>query len=1012
MAQSRGGHSESNDGLRVDCGDLSLQARSLWAKTGGGDESHLWSPLYVHLLDSFNVAGLLWDEWLSESTRTYLAQSLGADEIIARTLLCWLAGVHDIGKATPSFQCKVPQRAEPVMSSGLHVPRRELAKPFAHAFMGEVILRRWLQETRGWAAADARDRHLVAAVEYASVVGAHHGSTPSTSNKDLSDIERHSNISPNEALGDTAWQAVQHELLAFVFSVGHVEACEDALMHARLPTTTLVLLNGLVIMADWIASNVSLFPLVAGISSIAMSRRRARKGWESLALPGPWQPLSLVGLSDEELFHSRFGTLPRSAHLLDAQKVTVQAARSMEEPGLLIVEAPMGSGKTEASLLGAEVLASRFGEGGVIYLLPTMATSNAMFARVEHWLEAVPDARGATRRSMQLLHSKAELNSDFARLQTWNATWMGDDSGTGEGLVAHQWFGGRKRGMLASFVVGTVDQLLMAALKVRHVQLRQLGLAGKVVIIDEVHAYDAYMSVYLDRVLDYLGAYGVPVILLSATLPPSRREELIRAYRGEDGDASSAQPLATSREVARRGRMRSSKRAEVPPPPRDGHGNPSYPLITVSSRDRNQAPRYLACPPSDRQKRVQISFIDEGDDALLALLKELLADGGCACVLRDTVGRAQETYDLLRGSFGNDVLLVHSRFLAIDRAANDARLLRLLGPDAADRPKRLIVVGTQVIEQSLDIDFDVMVSDIAPIDLLLQRMGRLHRHERGICQASRPTRLLQARCFITGCVDWSSEPPEMERGIVSVYEKALLWRSILAIEERMADGVATICLPLDIAPLVEEVYESKAKAPEGWRAALGEADKELLEHQLEKKKDAETWLLGKPQNSRRCRGLDSWLDASAIKSDERARVAVRDTQDSIEVVVVQRIKGYLYTFPGIEHDESGRPLPQRSLGTGIDIPDDEAARLAALCTVNLPPRLNQSWIAADVIDVLERSGRFDGWQESRWLRGVLPLVLDEKCEAVLSVTEKSYILRYTHDRGLELDMYDPKEEEA
>lgn len=85
---------------------------------------------------------------------------------------------------------------------------------------------------------------------------------------------------------------------------------------------------------------------------------------------------------------------------------------------------------------------------------------------------------------------------------------MGDDAkkSVEEDVTAHQWFGGRKRGLLSSFVVGTVDQLLMAALKARHVQLRHLGLAGKVVIIDEVHAYDAYMNVYLDRVLTWLGA--------------------------------------------------------------------------------------------------------------------------------------------------------------------------------------------------------------------------------------------------------------------------------------------------------------------------------------------------------------------------------------------------------------------------------------------------------------------------------------------------------------------------
>ena len=114
---------------------------------------------------------------------------------------------------------------------------------------------------------------------------------------------------------------------------------------------------------------------------------------------------------------------------------------------------------------------------------------------------------------------------------------------------------------------------------------------------------------------------------------------------------------------------------------------------------------------------VVVRGIDDDDATLVALLDELLSGGGCACVLRNTVARAQGTYGELKRAFGDScVKLVHSRFIATDRMANDAELLRLLGPDSSGRPGKLIVVGTQVIEQSLDIDFDVMVTDIAPVD--------------------------------------------------------------------------------------------------------------------------------------------------------------------------------------------------------------------------------------------------------------------------------------------------------
>lgn len=984
--EAMSGQRDSFDRQAGPHGLLSPQARSLWAKTGSGESSHLWSPLYVHLLDSSFVAGLLWDEWLGEAVRRDITRELGGNMAAARALACWLAGVHDIGKATPSFQSKVRDRAERVMGTGLAVPSMRGVKPYSHAWMGELIMRRWLSEERGWADYDRGGKGLTAAIEYASVVGGHHGAPPSS--LDLKEIDDHQRHAPNEAMGNDVWREVQREMLEFVSSFSGFGCFEETLMRARLSTTSLVLLNGIVIMADWIASNADFFPLVGSLGSVDDAERRAREGWRRLALPGPWHPVPADGQTPDALFRARFPDLPASARLREVQRAALGAAVSIDEPGLIIIEAPMGSGKTEASLLCAEVLASRFSEGGVCYLLPTMATSNAMFSRIERWLEGVPDARGHARQSMQLMHSKAELNADFTRLRHWGGTWMGDAGGTAEDVMAHEWFGGRKRGLLASFVVGTVDQLLMAALKARHVQLRQLGLAGKVVVIDEVHAYDAYMSVYLDRVLDYLGAYGAPVVLLSATLPPSRREQLVRAYRGEEGLS---------------GGRTSRRSVPVPPAPRDAGGVSAYPLVTASSHDRGKVPTYFPCDRGDRRVDVEVDFLEDGDDALVGLLEGLLAEGGCACVLRDTVGRAQHTFDVLRTTFGDDLILVHSRFVAADRAANDERLLRLLGPASSERPQRLVVVGTQVLEQSLDIDFDVMVTDVAPIDLLLQRMGRLHRHSRGEGQSERPSLLRRARCFITGCDDWLASPPRMARGIEHVYESALLLRSVAALEARMADGAFTVTLPTDIAPLVEEVYEERRDIPEQWQQDYEKACKALDEHRDEKRRRAETWLLGRPQNARRCRGLDDWLNNSLPSGmgGDVERAAVRDTQDSIEVVVVQRREGVLYTLEGVSRDGAGTQSPSLRLGTGTEAPDDEAARLAARCTVSLPPMLCAPRIAHDVVAALETSGNFDGWQESRWLRGMLPLVLDMDGKGEIRAGGRMFRLRYTHERGLE-----------
>lgn len=981
---------------------LGLQARMLWAKTdmGNDEQRGAWSPLYVHMADSAHVARHLWHEWLSVAERRIVIGAVNGNEATAEALVIWLAGVHDIGKATPNFQCKVSDRAEEVSTTGLDVPSLQLmhGESRPHAFMGEVILDDWLSE-RGWKYPST----------YSCIVGGHHGAPPSSDGVlyGINGLKTASLNFPNEILGDSEWRLVQDELLDWMSVYSGMDMCEAELRACGLFQPVEVLLTGLVIMADWIASNTDFFPLSDGPVEMDDLCDRADLAWERLALPSVWQASELeLGGSDaaERLFHKRFADLPREARLRPAQEAAVKAALHMDEPGLIIIEAPMGNGKTEASLLCAEILARRFGDGGIAYLLPTMATSNAMFSRVESWLELLAQASDVPPQTMQLLHSKAALNPDYARLRRWHGGWMGDGGsldGEDERVIAHQWLGGRKRGLLASFVVGTVDQLLMAALKTRHVQLRHLGLAGKVVVIDEVHAYDAYMSTYLKRVLTWLGAYGVPTILLSATLPPERRMELMHAYRGHDGSS----------------RGRPSKRRDIRPAPRLPSGKPAYPLVTSLARDKDVLPSYEACAIAGAGTDVCLDFLPDDDETLVQTLSDLLSEGGCACVLRDTVARAQATYRMLRESLCGvldeaQVRLMHSRFIAADRLGNDAELLKLLGPDSSMRPSKLIVVGTQVIEQSLDIDFDVMITDIAPVDLLLQRMGRLHRHARGKGQCERPERLRRACCYVTGAEDWTVDPPTFACGVGKVYSEALLLRTVLALRDREdADGCVTVNLPHDIASLVESVYTEPAQGaddstcsfvvPDAWQPAFDKAEDSMAKKRAEAINDAHIWLLDKPE-LHSPEDLVGWLSESLTVTDENvARATVRDSQESIEVIAVQEHDGELCVFPWVSNVDGGTPA-SRSLGSGEEVPVDDVARLAAICTVHLPPTLSGPCTAERVIKALETSCHVSGWQESRWLRGQLVLVFDEGGEATIDTGIAVHRLKYSQDTGLEL----------
>ena len=229
--------------------------------------------------------------------------------------------------------------------------------------------------------------------------------------------------------------------------------------------------------------------------------------WSRLGLQKGWTPEG--GIPLDELCQKRFHFDRPNALQAQVMRLVDEAA----QPGLLVIEAQMGSGKTEAALLAAELMSDGMSgpeRSGIFFGLPTQATANGIFERVRAWGETQTEYMPAT---IRLAHGAAELNESYARLMEHGGSIASLDADGDGGLMVHEWFRGRKQALLSDFVVGTVDQLLMLALKQRHVMLRHLGLCGKVVVIDECHAYDAYMSQYLEAALQWLGAYRVPVMV-------------------------------------------------------------------------------------------------------------------------------------------------------------------------------------------------------------------------------------------------------------------------------------------------------------------------------------------------------------------------------------------------------------------------------------------------------------------------------------------------------------------
>ena len=974
---------------------LSEQVRSVWAKFGYDPESRHWLPLWLHLLDAAAVAEHLARHWLAPTVlelieREFEDSDSGLTPVEEFCLLAsWIAGVHDIGKCTPAFSVQAPALDDRMKETGLiHEPMDPLERrKVPHALAGHVILENWLMDGHGW--------DYEPAVALASVVGAHHGIPPTS-------IALNACYGREHLLGeDKVWRATRLELLELVTRRTGAAAILPHWAGRRWSQPFLVELSGLLIVSDWIASTETYFPLLSleddGARLLVPDAHalRVATGLSRLEIPAPWHPRDDGANPDCRLI-SRFN-LPDGARATDVQARTLQAARSMGLPGMLIVQESTGGGKTEAALMAAEVLAARTHRSGILFALPTQATTDAMFSRELDWLENIEDAyadEGAPSEfAAQLLHGRSRLNKEAQLLRRRGYEirdrllgslddstgetprpigigWDEEEARTGRAadsedgrradLAILAWFSGRKKSMLSDFVVTTVDHLLFGAMRSPHLAMRHLGLSRKVVIVDEVHSYSTYMNVYLDRVLTWLAAYGVPVVLLSATLSEARCTAMVDAYRR-------GLRLAAGERVRRR------------PDPQVVHT--PFPCLVTASAQRTE----VIPTASGRRSTVRLERL--GYDDLVPLLEGALADGGCALIVRNTVRRAQETYELLRERFGEDVGLNHARFTIGDRLAKDKDLLDRFGPPRASRrrPHRAIVVATQVVEQSLDVDFDLLVTDLAPIDLVLQRMGRLHRHER-----PRPPRLAEPTCWIDWLPSPASSEPSLERGAMTIYGEQDMLMSAAALD-RVINGSGIIMVPDDVHDLIEAVYGPDAPVPPSWRETVDRAREKYATSNRAKHKAAQGFLLNEPEWREESASLIDWLHVTASDNEESGRAQVRDGEDSLEVILLDLCR--------VGGQEELRTLSSAPEAPGAIIPTDRApdkkiARAMALSAVRLPPRLSNPCRIDQVIDELEKRV-VPAWQDDPQLRGQLFLLLDEG-RAQLADT----VLEYSPSTGL------------
>jgi CRISPR-associated endonuclease/helicase Cas3 len=883
----------------------------LWGKTVKGSMNpEDFHPVLFHMLDVGNIAHELLSQRASPRWRYALARALNAD---AETLADWLpyfVSLHDVGKVSAAFQASHQEQFARLRREGFTLEKMEIH----HAQITQICLEGMLKKDLGDTA--SKISQMVC-----ESLGGHHGRFAHP-DQDIKSARARLSAEHDEwkSLRETADTVLHSELLKYDVK--------------QLPepvniSTAIMAFTGFAILCDWLGSDERYFcpePKMALETYLVSSRERAARAVRESGLLTT--STSDAPTQVEALFKD---LIPLRSLQLAVGEIPDEL---VQLPSMTIIEAPTGEGKTEAALALAHRIARITGTDELYYALPTMATSNQMFERLQTHLQK----RLQLSASVKLVHGQAFLVEEDWRAASIQPLANGDiKSETNESV---SWFNSKKRALIAPFGVGTVDQAELAALNVKHATLRMMGLVGKVVIVDEVHAYDTYMTTVIERLLSWLAKMNTSVILLSATLPKSRRAQLAKAY-------------GVSLEL-------SDEQANVYPS-----------VLVVNAKGVHQSSPVVWQP----NRTIEIRELHLGDDAAPAKAQWLLdavAHGGCACWITNTVRRAQRLFaELLKMAPSDvDLQLLHSQFPLDERQRREDDLKSKYGR-TGNRPANGIVVGTQVLEQSLDLDFDVMVSDLAPIDLLLQRAGRLHRHERARPDAHATPRLW---------VNWEKNP---DGGLKigtdrTIYNEFLMRQTHHTLAQR-----THIQLPNDYRPLIEAVYSDK---PPSADSPLYEAWQDLRTEQERATGEAKKRLLPRPTER------DSFAQIAAM------RVTFEEDENRADWIVAQTRLG----------EPTLNVIPLERDGDWILLDGGERISVNAEISIPMQRKLLRRYLRIsqrDVMDALQKEGEAQAtelFKKSSLLKEYFPLWLTNG-KARLNTAHGTFLVTLDPQLGLVLE---------
>lgn len=746
-----------------------------WGKSTGEDSALVWHPVVYHSLDAAAVA----DEILKRRplALSRFAELIRIEQSTARAFLVALVSLHDLGKFAPAFQAKVPPLWPDCLGAFPGAP-----PPRYHTQDGWVLWESLLADRlqpRLWPAS-----RQVLTVLGAAVFG-HHGR-------------------PVPASTDSAARR-------FEGSLDSVLECTDHLIKLLAPLPISVgkpdrvavrvaswWVSGLVTTADWIASgsryfnhewfvNARSIPSETGFEAyLQAARLRAVDAVREAGLvqPLPSQPKSFSSLMKPVMKASS----PEKEWELTAMQAWAETATIPEGPALFILEDVTGSGKTEAAHMLVHRLMCEGRATGAYWAMPTQATANAMYERQAVSIAQLYSDDGV-RPSLVLAHRQQRLHEGFrstvlgGHLSPAEAGDHSDEELSGELACAAFLANDARAGFLADSGAGTVDQAILGVLPSKFNTMRLFGLCEKVLVIDEAHAYDAYVLREVVQLLRFQAALGGSAIVLSATLNTGGRKKLTDAW---------AEGL--------RQRNRDHRNDEAAQA--DTTLDDAYPLVTVMSGAG--ATRQALAAAEWATRKVPVRLIHEFEQAADYVVQAQQV-GAAVVWIRNTVADCVSAADQLRQR-GLEPIVFHARFAQFDRQRIEERVLSLFGKEANSSERRgKVLVATQVVEQSLDLDFDALVTDIAPIDLIIQRIGRFRRHS--IWNGSRSAGLTEEVLILSPPPD--DNPPsdwlagEFKRTAYVYDHPGILWRTVRALA-----SITHISVPKGIRGLVNAVYDS------------------------------------------------------------------------------------------------------------------------------------------------------------------------------------------------------------